>query len=212
MASTTITQVRVGFRLRWGNKAGHHEACGASASRCVLPPDSCVLAAPRGRRGRIPGHPWRPHGGAATWPSDSWHNFPPPSTSPCSPEAETLLCPGLKARTQEKTQNRSKWRRERQPCPGSSGVLPSKEAVGKKGAKARKHNANLPPRFSPACLRLPTAPAYDEGKTCSHTDAIRKMLLYKLCQILGVDPVTQRTAHRRVGPTRPLAAWARDGP
>lgn len=33
-----------------------------------------------------------------------------------------------------------------------------KEAVGKKGAKARKHKPNLLPHGSPACLRLPTAP------------------------------------------------------
>lgn len=133
------------FQEPWGLALGQHNNHSGS----------CGLSAPLGLRGICS----RLHGGAGTWPSDSWHNFPLPSTSPCSPEAETLLCPGLEAGTREKTQNRSKWRRgQRQPCPGSSGVLPLKEAVGQRGAKARKHNPNLPPHGFPACLRPSTAP------------------------------------------------------
>lgn len=160
LASTTITQVHVGFRLRWGNKAGHREACRESAPCSMLPPGSGVLAAPRGRRGHIPAHP-RLTGymvGAGTWPSDSWHSFPLPSTSPCSPKAETLLCPGLEARTREKTQNRSKT--------GSEAAMPGEpwgSAIERGGWPERGKSKKTQPQ--PPATWLPRLPAPPHSPT-----------------------------------------------
>lgn len=57
LASTTNTQVHVGFRLRWCNEAGCQEACGVSALHPVLTPVSGVPAAPSGKKGSVPRHP-----------------------------------------------------------------------------------------------------------------------------------------------------------
>ena len=160
LASTTITQVHVGFRLRWGNKAGHHEACRESAPCSMLPPGSGVLAAPRGRRGHIPAHPRLSQ---ATW----WGLGPglliPGTVSPCLPPHRVLpkqrpCCVQALRPGHERKPKTGQRRGQRQPCLGSPGVLPSKEVVGQRGAKARKHNPNLLPHGFPACLRPPTAP------------------------------------------------------
>ena len=96
--------------------------------------------------------------GAGTWPSDSWHSFPLPSTSPCSPKAETLLCPGLEARTREKTQNRSKT--------GSEAAMPGEpwgSAIERGGWPERGKSKKTQPQ--PPATWLPRLPAPPHSPT-----------------------------------------------
>lgn len=93
-------------------------------------------------------------GEAATWPSDSCFNFPPPSTSPCSPEAETLLCPGLPRPGQrEKTQNRSKSG-EGVKGGRARGALRCSAVERRSAEKGQKQENTTPTSatFLPACL------------------------------------------------------------